>query len=302
MSKILCLLAALAFAAPASAQQLSGPSSLTVGTTAISGGSAGQCLTIGSGVLGSGACGATYSAGAGLTLTAGSFSLGDSNLTYSSGAQWLSASVALGNTNASPFATLYGDASGVLALRNNATAQALRVYNNWSSNGANFERGVFDWIVTANTLTIGTQAGGTGVNRGIDLAPATGLARLNAGSASAEFQVLTTANTNSTLTIRANGGTVGYFGRISSVFGIFDGSASQLLVFSGAGTSAVATFSGVTKGAVFTVATLPAGATAGAGARSYVSDAVSCSFGSAPTGGGSTGCAVFWNGSSWVGG
>ena len=46
-------------------------------------------------------------------------------------------------------------------LRNNTTAQALRVANTWTD-GNNYEIGVFDWKTTANTLTIGTQNAGTG--------------------------------------------------------------------------------------------------------------------------------------------
>ncbi len=54
------------------------------------------------------------------------------------------------------------------------------------------------------------------------------------------------------------------------------------------------------KESVLTVATLPA--SPAAGWRAYVSDAVTCVFGSTPTGSGSTGCPVVYNGSAWVGG
>lgn len=52
-------------------------------------------------------------------------------------------------------------------------AQAFRVYNTSdvtptsSYTPTNYERGVFDWTTTSNTLTIGTQAGGTGTLRGV---------------------------------------------------------------------------------------------------------------------------------------
>lgn len=49
----------------------------------------------------------------------------------------------------------------------------------------------------------------------------------------------------------------------------------------------------------YTVGTLPSGQV---GARAYVTDATSCTFMGTLTGGGSTKCPVFYNGSSWVGG
>jgi hypothetical protein len=63
---------------------------------------------------------------------------------------------------------LYRDAAaGVLALSNSTTASGWRVYNTTdqvSTNSAptNYERAVYDWTTTANTLTMGVQAGGTG--------------------------------------------------------------------------------------------------------------------------------------------
>jgi hypothetical protein len=60
------------------------------------------------------------------------------------------------------------DAAGILAQRNLANAQGQRLYNTTDSGIANYERGVFDWTTTANTLTIGTQALGTGTLRGVN--------------------------------------------------------------------------------------------------------------------------------------
>jgi hypothetical protein len=63
-----------------------------------------------------------------------------------------------------------------IADYNNAVGVGLRIYN---SGGAlnvalptNYERGVIDWTTTANTLTIGTQAGGTGSGRPVLLVSA----------------------------------------------------------------------------------------------------------------------------------
>jgi len=68
---------------------------------------------------------------------------------------------------------LYRDAAAqVLALANGTSAAAFRVYNTTDQTGSgtaptNYERGVFDWTTTANTLTIGTQKGGSGSTRNI---------------------------------------------------------------------------------------------------------------------------------------
>jgi hypothetical protein len=82
-------------------------------------------------------------------------------------------------TSGTPGSVLFIGASGVLAQDNanffwddsadilslaGTSPGALRVYNT-NDHAGNFERGVFDWNTTANVLTIGTQAGGTGVVR-----------------------------------------------------------------------------------------------------------------------------------------
>lgn len=61
---------------------------------------------------------------------------------------------------------VFRDAAGVLAQRNGVNAQVKRVYNTFTD-ASNYERGVFDWQATANTLTIGPQAAGTGTLRGV---------------------------------------------------------------------------------------------------------------------------------------
>jgi hypothetical protein len=68
---------------------------------------------------------------------------------------------------------LYRDgAANTLAQGNGANAQTLRLYNTTDQSGTNiaptnYERGFFDWIATANQLTIGTQKGGTGSARNV---------------------------------------------------------------------------------------------------------------------------------------
>jgi len=50
-----------------------------------------------------------------------------------------------------------------------SNAQGLHVYNTFddATPTVNYERAIFDWNVASNVLTIGTQAGGTGVQRNI---------------------------------------------------------------------------------------------------------------------------------------
>jgi len=134
-----------------------------------------------------------------------------------------------GSPSNSPDLIIWRDAAGILALQNGTNAQSLRAYNTWSSSGANYERGVFDWATASNVLTIGTQAGGTGVARYVRLT-----------SATKAIQYDTTV-----------------------------------------------------------VASLPSAATAGAGARAFVTDALTPVWGAAVTGGGAVGVPVNSNGSTW---
>jgi hypothetical protein len=60
------------------------------------------------------------------------------------------------------------DAGGVLSQRNGVNAQTQYVYNTYTD-AANYERGVFDWKTTANTLIIGQQYAGSGQARSVIL-------------------------------------------------------------------------------------------------------------------------------------
>lgn len=74
-----------------------------------------------------------------------------------------------GNGSNSVDTPLFRDGTaGIIAQRNAANAQTLRVYNTFTD-ASNYERGVFDWTTTANVLTIGSQAAGTGTLRSIKL-------------------------------------------------------------------------------------------------------------------------------------
>lgn len=63
---------------------------------------------------------------------------------------------------------LHAEASEVLAQRRGTNAQALRVYNTYTSTGV-YERGTFDWAGSPGVLQIGTQQAGTGSPRGLQL-------------------------------------------------------------------------------------------------------------------------------------
>lgn len=63
---------------------------------------------------------------------------------------------------------LISDAAGIIAQVNSTTPQTYRAYNTFTDIN-NYERGVIDWTTAANTLTIGTQAAGTGNLRQIAL-------------------------------------------------------------------------------------------------------------------------------------
>lgn len=93
-----------------------------------------------------------------------------------------------------PDLLLFRDAANTLAQRNGTTAQTLRVYNTFTD-ASNYERGVIDWATTANRLTIGAQAAGTGTLRIVSIV---GSQLLVPGDGSASAPTI--ANVNSTNT------------------------------------------------------------------------------------------------------
>lgn len=64
---------------------------------------------------------------------------------------------------------LSATANNTLGLQNGTSAQALQVYNTWSSGYANYELGTFDFTTSSNVLSIGTQSLGTGLARPLQL-------------------------------------------------------------------------------------------------------------------------------------
>jgi hypothetical protein len=69
-------------------------------------------------------------------------------------------------SNGSPLTGPITMVSGQVELRQDGTPCILRVYNTYSSGGANFERAAMSWA--GNTLTIGAEAAGTGTLRGVN--------------------------------------------------------------------------------------------------------------------------------------
>jgi hypothetical protein len=106
---------------------------------------------------------------------------------------WSAATRSSGFVGQNSNVTLYGEGALALANRSSPTSgSGFRIYNTTDQVGTgsgptNFERAVFDWQTTANTLTIGTQAGGTGTGRSIRIVggPVVGAALYNFGVAPA---------------------------------------------------------------------------------------------------------------------
>ncbi len=61
-------------------------------------------------------------------------------------------------------------AAGIVAFGevDGTAAHGIYVYNSRSASGANYERGVFDWTITTDTLSIGTAKQGTGSSRAVN--------------------------------------------------------------------------------------------------------------------------------------
>lgn len=175
--------------------------------------------------------------------------------------------------------SLLSDAANTTAFRNSTTAQKLSIYNTYTD-ASNYERGVLDWQTNANILTIGTQNAGTGTARQVQFQ--TG----GTGGASG-FKWVQNTTVVATLDTSAglSPGVDDNYNFGSSSKRWYNGFFSQYMVVSGR-----------------TVATLTAAATAGVGARAFVTDATACTFGGAITGGGSTKCPVYSDGTSWLGG
>jgi len=149
-----------------------------------------------------------------------------------SACNWGSGSNALAGSDVSLFRD---GAAGILAQRVGTNAQSFKVYNTYTD-GSNYERGIFDWKKTSNTLTIGTENAGTGTARNLQF--------IVGGTSKADYGI-TTASTwtfsaaaSSTGAVTAMsataipaGGTAGAGVLVSSTanFGVFFGSGAPSL-------------------------------------------------------------------------
>jgi hypothetical protein len=193
-----------------------------------------------------------------------------------------------GNVNIAGFAnsfnwgsvlTLVGDASDILAQRRATNAQTFRAYNTFTD-ASNYERGVFDWTTQSNALTIGTQQAGSGTARSLRLSTqgdanllfvTNSVTRFDVSSLGLRATANLTWTTDNTFDIGASGAT--------RPRNLYMGSWIRM--------------------ATTTVASLPAAATAGAGARMFVTDASAPVFGSAVVGGGAVTVPVYSTGAAW---
>ena len=192
-------------------------------------------------------------------------------LAFTGRSQWSSpadGSMQLSNTAVTSYAVLAVDAANVLALRNGTSAQAFNVYNTYTD-ASNYERGYARW--NAGVYEFGMEALGTGATKHVRLNRATG-ANLYLGD----------WIDNSS----------GHF--LASVDNTYDIGAS------GANRPRRIYAAGFVVTQSTTVAGLTAAATAGAGARSFVTDATATTFLSVVAGGGANKVPVVSDGTNWL--
>jgi hypothetical protein len=166
---------------------------------------------------------------------------------------------------------LLRDAANTLAQRNSTNAQAFNIYNTYTD-ASNYERGQLLW--SSNTLRSGAEAAGTGSSR-----PVTIFATV---TASVQFE------TGGQLRWKVDPN--GHFmAQSDNTYDIGAAATRPRNLYMGSWI----------RMAVTTVASLPAAATAGAGARMMVSDALAPVFGSAVAGSGAVTVPVYSTGAAW---
>jgi hypothetical protein len=180
--------------------------------------------------------------------------------------------------------TILRDAANILAQRNGVSAQTSRIYNTYTD-ASNYERLAMRF--TSNAFYISSERAGTGTQRSVSIGSDSGagsLIRLNVDGSINFFTSFSSVNP-------WNINTSGHF--ISPTDNTYDIGAS------GATRPRNLYMASWIRMATTTVASLPAAATAGAGARMFVTDAASPTFGSAVTGGGAVTVPVYSTGSAW---
>lgn len=169
------------------------------------------------------------------------------------------------------FASVSGDGSVILSSNstlNNPTATGILSFT-----GATTSASSFHTLQTTGTLTVGGAAG-------------TGLIAIGRSTASQQTDIQAAA-TASGSTKTMNIGTGG-----------LAGSATNIVIGSTTGTSTT-TLNGITKRQTYLVANLPSASTSGVGAKSFVTDALTPTFGATVAGGGAVPVPVFSDGTNW---
>jgi hypothetical protein len=226
------------------------------------------------------------------------------------------------------------DAAGILAQRNGTNAQAFRVYNTYTD-ASNYQRLSFGFA--SGVAQILSSGAGTSGHAALTLGTGTGTWQFTtAGNfialADNTFDI-GASGANRPRDVYAGGNGI-FGGVVSAAFGFRAPSSSQIIASSdgiwrltnssvndfnrlqfgsttdafpaiardGAGikfTGAAAGSTSWIKVPAVAVSALPSASTAGAGARSFVNDALTPVFGSAVTGGGAVTVPVYSTGSAW---
>lgn len=328
LCRIAVLGAALAAASVSHAQLISGGSSSGSGATP--GGSSGQLQFNNANTFGGGAGTAWDDTNRALTISGATVTsskpLLDLSQTWNAGGVEFSAlKLNVTDTASASGSTLLDLQVGGVSKVKADKAGNLTVYNTYID-ASNYEVGFLKW--TTNVFQVGTGKAGTGVARVLDLNAQGNVTFSPGGSTVWRFDSSTgslLAQADNTYSIGANGANRPYriyvANRVytddlvipangvwaNSDTASFTAGVSQdaWIKRIGAGIFRIqnnSSTAGVLVTAATTVSGLPAAATAGAGARGYVTDATSCTFLGALTGGGSTKCPVVSDGTSWTGG
>jgi len=264
---------------------------------------------------------ATLGAGTGLSSSGGNLVLGDgATIAYTSSLSTInlmndSAALYLG---AASDVVIKRDAANTLALRAGANAQAFNVYNT-RTDASNYERGALGW--SSNVFTIGTEKAGTGSTRNLKFIIG-GTTKLDYGVTNANaWSVLDAFYTNGHTVLgglsyvvnginghQISGGpyvhgwasTSTVSGSSSPDTGLSRSAAGVVAVGTGAaGSTAGWLLAAILRTVATTVASLPSASSAGAGARAFVTDATSTTFGAAAAGSGTNAMPVWSNGTGW---
>ena len=231
---------------------------------------------------------------------------GAAGLTYDNAANILTVAGSQGfssGVGAAADAFLVRPAANQLALRNGASAQSFAVSNNFTSSSV-YEQFAIKWA--ANICSIGTEALGSGVQRGLQLNSS--YLTVNADSVAFQkangnfsFQITLTGNGRYMFQDTTAGSGLMQFGGQTTAYPALKrgGAALQVRAADDSAFGPIVA-STVQTGIDYTVATLPAVGTRGR--RAHVTDALAPAFLGVLVGGGAVVCPAFDNGTAWVAG